>query len=105
MAAAIHDLDRKIGVAQVRDERLRSVECRDLLRLTRGEVVYEALITAPWLITSLVAWQLTATGQPAFAAVALVGAFFFFLTGLRQVRNAYHYEPNKGLLVVLEKRL
>jgi len=91
MAAAIRDLDRKIGVGQVRDERLRTVECRDLLHLTRGEVVYEALITAPWLAGSLAAWHLTATRQPAFAAVALVSAFFFFLTGLRQVHNAYHH--------------
>jgi fatty acid desaturase len=92
----MRDGNRKISVGQVRDERLRGVECRDLLRLTRGQVVYEALITAPWLFTSLVAWHLTATGQPVFAGVALVGAFFFFLTGLRQVHNAYHYALGLG---------
>lgn len=52
--AALGD-NRKIGVGQIPDERLRTVEWRDLLCLTRGEVVC-----------------------------------FFFLTGLRQVHNAYH---------------
>jgi fatty acid desaturase len=79
------------GVAQVRDERLRNVEWRDLLPLTPGEVVYETLITTPWLAGSLTAWHLAGTTHPGFAAVALASAFFFFLTGLRQVHNAYHY--------------
>jgi fatty acid desaturase len=78
-------------VAQVRDERLRDVEWRDLLRLTRSEVVYETLITTPWLAASLTTWHLAATIHPAFAVLALASAFFFFLTGLRQVHNAYHY--------------
>ena len=83
-------------MAQVRDGRLRKVEWRDLLPLSRGEVVYETLITAPWLAGSLAAWHLAATIHPAFAAAALLGAFFFFLTGLRQVHNAYHYALGLG---------
>jgi fatty acid desaturase len=83
-------------VAQVRDERLRTVEWRDLLPLTRWEVVHETLITAPWLAGSLAAWRLAETSHPAFAAVALASAFFFFLTGLRQVHNAYHYALGLG---------
>jgi fatty acid desaturase len=78
-------------VAQVSDERLRDVEWRDLLPLTRGEVVYETLITTPWLAVSLTAWHLASTTHIAFVALALASAFFFFLTGLRQVHNAYHY--------------
>jgi fatty acid desaturase len=77
-------------VAPIRDERLRAVEWRDLLRLTRAEVAYESLITTPWLVGSLTAWHVAYDGRPASAAVALVCAFFFFLTGLRQVHNAYH---------------
>jgi fatty acid desaturase len=77
-------------VAHVLDDRLRGVEWRDLLPLSRGEVVYETLITTPWLAGSLIGWYLAETTHLAFAAVALVSAFFFFLTGLRQVHNAYH---------------
>ena len=84
------------GVAQVRDERLRDVEWRDLLPLSRGEVVYETLITTPWLAGSVTAWHLAATGHRAFVLAALVSAFFFFLTGLRQVHNAYHYALGLG---------
>lgn len=87
--AALGD-DRKIGVSQIPDERLRTVEWRDLLCLTRGEVLYEALITAPWLAGSLAAWHFAGTSYRAFVGVALLSAFFFFLTGLRQVHNAYH---------------
>jgi fatty acid desaturase len=83
-------------VAHVRDERLRGVEWRDLLPLTRSEVLYETLITTPWLVVSLTAWHLTATAHPAFLVLALTGAFFFFLTGLRQVHNAYHYALGVG---------
>ena len=84
------------GVAQARDERLRDVEWRDLLPLSRAEVVYETLITTPWLAASLTAWHLAATSHASFALVALASAFFFFLTGLRQVHNAYHYALGLG---------
>jgi fatty acid desaturase len=83
-------------VAQVRDERLQTVDWRDLLPLTRAEVIYETLIALPWLIVSLAAWQLAASSHQAFALVALASAFFFFLTGLRQVHNAYHYALGLG---------
>ena len=77
-------------MAQLRDDRLRGVEWRDLLPLTRAEIAYETLITTPWLAGSLTAWHLAHSGHPTFVAVALMSAFLFFLTGLRQVHNAYH---------------
>lgn len=70
----------------VRDDcRLACVPWRDLVPLNRIEVVRELLISAPWLALSLLAarWQM-------FPA-ALAASFMFFLTGLRQVHNAYHY--------------
>ena len=85
-------------MAHVLDDRLRGVEWRDLVPLTRGEVVYETLITTPWLAASLAAWHLAGTSHPAFAAAALASAFFFFLTGLRQVHNAYHHALGLGRL-------
>jgi len=78
-------------MATRRDDRLHGVEWRDLQRLTRTEVVYETLITAPWLAGSLTAWHLAFAVHRVFAVVALISAFFFFLTGLRQVHNAYHH--------------
>jgi fatty acid desaturase len=86
----------RTGVTHVRDERLRDVEWRDLLPLSRGEVVYESLIAAPWLAGSLTAWHFAETSHRGFAAVALATAFFFFLTGLRQVHNAYHHALGLG---------
>ena len=83
-------------MAHVLDDRLRGVEWRDLVPLSRGEVAYETLITTPWLAGSLAAWHVADTGHPAFAAAALLCAFFFFLTGLRQVHNAYHHALGVG---------
>jgi hypothetical protein len=81
-------------VRQVLDGRLRAVEWRDLLPLTRREVVCETLIAAPWLAGSLVGWHLAETSHPGFAAAALLSAFFFFfLTGLH---NAYHHALGLG---------
>jgi fatty acid desaturase len=59
-------------------------------------VAYETLITAPWLAGSLTAWHLASAIHPVFVAVAVISAFFFFLTGLRQVHNAYHYALGLG---------
>ena len=67
------------------DPRLRAVQWRDLLVLTRWEVARELLLSAPWLIVSLAAAHLR------LYPLALVASFMFFLTGLRQVHNAYHY--------------
>ena len=38
----------------LRDERLGGVDWKDLLPLSRGEVVYEVLLSLPWLGLSLV---------------------------------------------------
>lgn len=67
------------------DPRLAAVLWRDLVPLNRIEVACELLISAPWLALSLLAahWRV----YPA----ALAASFMFFLTGLRQVHNAYHY--------------
>lgn len=67
------------------DPRLRSVSWRDLVPLNRVEIARELLISAPWLALSLLAAH-----QRVYPA-ALAASFMFFLTGLRQVHNAYHY--------------
>ncbi|HEX2829475.1 MAG TPA: fatty acid desaturase [Burkholderiales bacterium] len=64
---------------------LESVRWRDLLRLSRGEVSRELALPLPWLAAS---WVAAAHELYAFA---LCASFMFFLTGLRQVHNAYHY--------------
>lgn len=69
----------------MRDPRVRSVEWRDLLELSTWEIVKEILLSLPWIATSLV------LAQQGWYLIALPFSFIFFLCGLRQVHNAYHY--------------
>jgi len=66
------------------DPRLRAVEWRDLVTVRRFEVFTEPVIPAMWLAVSLLM-----AGFGHFI-VALGCSFFFFLTGLRLVHNAFH---------------
>ncbi|WP_205849088.1 fatty acid desaturase family protein [Natronospirillum operosum] len=66
-------------------ERLKAVQWKDLLQLGPRDVVHEMTLSLPWLLAS---WVAAAYGQ---YVVALACSFMFFLTGLRQVHNAYHY--------------
>ena len=61
------------------------VEWKDLVELNRFEIVRELTISLPWLAAS---WACTSND---LYPLALVCSFMFFLTGLRQVHNAYHY--------------
>lgn len=65
--------------------RLGAVEWRDLLRLDRIEILHELSISLPWLAGSWIA------ASHDRHLIALGCSFMFFLTGLRQVHNAYHY--------------
>ncbi|NOY61775.1 MAG: fatty acid desaturase [Gammaproteobacteria bacterium] len=69
----------------MRDERVRSVEWRDLCKLTQGDVIRELLLPIPWFVLSLVLFHYE------FWFFALGASFMFFLCGLRQVHNAFHY--------------
>lgn len=75
----------------LQDSRLEDVEWKDLCDLSGPEVFREVMIYVPWLVASLVAAHLGSVVHPAFFAVALVCSFMFFLCGLRQVHNAFHY--------------
>jgi hypothetical protein len=57
---------------------------RDLLALRRFDVVRELILSLPWLLAALAAahWRLY--------PLVLLASFVLFLTGLRQVHNAYH---------------
>jgi fatty acid desaturase len=82
----------------MRDPRVRSVEWRDLVPVTRWEVVKEILLALPWLATSL------ALAHYKLYILALPFSFIFFLCGLRQVHNAYHYVvgiPRKATEVMM----
>jgi fatty acid desaturase len=81
--------------------RLQKVKYKDLLVLNRWEVVREIFLSLPWLIAALYFM---------YAQViipALLCSFWFFLTGLRQAHNAYHYTlgvskwASEWMLVVL----
>ena len=75
----------------LRDPRLAAVEWKDLCELTERDVVYEVLIYTPWLVASLVLAHLGASCTSAGSCPALACSFMFFLCGLRQVHNAFHY--------------
>lgn len=66
------------------DPRLRSVEWRDLVPVRPSEVLAEPLLPAAWLAASLV------MAEYGHYVLALGFSFFFFLTGLRVVHNAFH---------------
>ena len=69
----------------LRDARIRSVEWKDLTHLSLAEIVKELTLSLPWLAVSL--WLANAR----LYWLALPASFMFFLVGLRQVHNAYHY--------------
>jgi len=69
----------------MRDPRVRSVEWRDLVPVTRWEVVKEIFLSLPWLSAAMV------LAYYRLYPLALGFSFIFFLCGLRQVHNAYHY--------------
>ena len=75
----------------LRDPRLAKVEWKDLCQLTQRDVVYEVLIYTPWLVASLVCAHLGGAVHAGWYVPALACSFMFFLCGLRQVHNAFHY--------------
>lgn len=67
------------------DQRLKAVRWRDLTRLSFTEKIIENSITLPWLIASLLLAKMH------LYVLAAPCSFLFFLTGLRQVHNGFHY--------------
>ncbi len=67
------------------DKRLKAVAWKDLTKLSLKETFIENSISIPWLVLSLV------FAYYKWYAAALPCSFLFFLTGLRQVHNAFHY--------------
>lgn len=66
------------------DPHLANVHWRDLVPLRRWQVIAELLLPLPWLVASL---TFAAMGH---WLLALPLSFFFYLTGLRVVHNAFH---------------
>ena len=64
---------------------LKEVHWNDLVQLNQKDVWSELLISLPWLLLSLFLAYLT------WYIPALLCSFMFFLTGLRQVHNAFHF--------------
>jgi fatty acid desaturase len=69
----------------LQDERLRLVKWKDLTTLSFKEIIIENTISLPWLLLSLL------LAYKHWYIAALPCSFLFFLTGLRQVHNGYHY--------------
>ncbi|MDR5738458.1 MULTISPECIES: fatty acid desaturase [unclassified Caballeronia] len=72
------------NAAMQRPDWLRAVEWKDLVPLTRMQSLRELSIPLPWLLAS---WFAAYRG---WIVVALGLSFMFFLTGARQVHDAYH---------------
>jgi fatty acid desaturase len=72
------------------DLQLRGIEWRDLCHLTSSQKMWELTLSLPWLLGSIVLFQV------GWGAPGLVAAFFFFLTGLRQAHGAQHYSMGVG---------
>ena len=66
-------------------KRLKDVEWKDLVVLSSGQRFIELTITLPWLFLSLM------FAHYGFYLLAVPFSFVFFLCGLRQVHNGYHY--------------
>jgi fatty acid desaturase len=64
---------------------LEQVQWKDLVHLGRTDVISELFISLPWLIVSFIFAGLQ------WYVLALFCSFMFFLTGLRQVHNAFHF--------------
>jgi len=67
------------------DHRLKQVAWKDLVKMSFAEMFIENNISLPWLLLSL--WL----ASKHYYLAALPCSFLFFLTGLRQVHNAFHY--------------
>jgi len=74
-----------------KDPRIKSMEVKDLVALKPLEKLHELTISVPWLLGSVLAFQLAGVWNPWWLAAGLVSSFYFFLTGLRQVHNAHHH--------------
>jgi fatty acid desaturase len=72
-------------MSPVQQGRLVAVQWQDLRHLSRFEVAHELLLSPPWLLAS---WCAASFDH---YLLALACSFMFFVTGLRQVHNAYHY--------------
>ncbi|AMW79225.1 fatty acid desaturase [Acinetobacter sp. TGL-Y2] len=64
---------------------LEDVLWKDLVKLNKKNVYSELLISVPWFILSLI------FAYHQWYPIALFCSFMFFLTGLRQVHNAFHF--------------
>jgi fatty acid desaturase len=75
----------------LRDPRLERVEWQDLCDLRGLEVAYEVAIYVPWLLASWLFAYWAFSWNLLWFPAALASSFMFFLCGLRQVHNAFHY--------------
>jgi fatty acid desaturase len=66
-------------------EVLKKIKWQDLKKLSLKEMIIENTLTIPWLFLSL------SLAFFQYYALALPFSAFFFLTGLRQTHNGFHY--------------
>lgn len=74
----------------LQDTRLKTIIWKDLSRLNLKQQFIENNITLPWLLLSF------GLAYFHYYLLALPFSFLFFLTGLRQVHNGFHYTLGIG---------
>lgn len=77
-------MDHNILQRWKQDTRIRSIVWRDLLTLEKRDIFFELTLALPWLALEIFFISY------GYYVLALIPAFFFFLTGLRQVHGGYH---------------
>ena len=82
---------RPVANENLLDPRVRNLVWRDLVTLSRTQVLCELVLVFPWLAGALVCAHFAGNTHWVFYGPALVCSFIFFLTGLRVVHNGYHY--------------
>lgn len=80
------------GYHITKDPRVKAVEWRDLVKVSKWQAFKEVTLSLPWIAASLGCfWLIQYTGSWWWMIPAQLSAFYLFLTGLRQTHNAYHY--------------
>jgi len=75
-----------------KDPRVKAVEWRDLVQVSKWQAFKEVTLSLPWIAASLgFFWLIQYTGSWWWMIPAQLASFYLFLTGLRQTHNAYHY--------------
>lgn len=92
LAVPLSALPGEEGYHVTKDPRVKAVQWRDLVPVTKFQAFKETTLSFPWIAGAMVCfWLVQYTGNWWWTAGAVFCSFYLFLTGLRQVHCAFHY--------------